>query len=106
MLIIIIILTSVSISINISVIIIISSSSSSSSSTQRSARGAVDEMHVFQKKVLSTRPETTSQVNSMQQHTFQIWSAKQQKLSPRRETPFRVYFNATNTTLRSAANVV
>ena len=37
--------------------------SSSSSSTQRSARGSVDEMHVFQKKVFSPRPEATLQVN-------------------------------------------
>ena len=43
-------------------IIVSSSGSSSSSSTQRSARGAVDEMHVFQKKVLSTTPEATCQV--------------------------------------------
>ena len=39
-----------------------SSSSSSSSSTQRSARGPVDEMHVFQKKVFSPRPEASCQV--------------------------------------------
>ena len=39
-----------------------SSSSSSSSSTQRSARWAVDEMHVFQKKVFSPRPEASVQV--------------------------------------------
>ena len=43
--------------------IIVSSSSSSSSSTQRSARGTVDEMHVFQKKVFSPRPESSCQVN-------------------------------------------
>ena len=44
------------------IIIISSSSSSSSSSTQRSARGTVDEMHVFQKKVFSPRPEASVQV--------------------------------------------
>ena len=40
------------------------SSSSSSNSTQRSARGTVDEMHVFlfKKKVFSPRPEATCQV--------------------------------------------
>ena len=39
-----------------------SSSGSSSSSTHRSARGAVDEMHVFQKKVFSPWPEATVRV--------------------------------------------
>ena len=34
-----------------------------SSSTQRSARRPVDEVHVFQKKVFSPRPEATFQVN-------------------------------------------
>ena len=43
-----------------SIIIIISSTSSRS--TQRSARRAMDEMHVFQKKVFSTRPEASFQV--------------------------------------------
>ena len=44
------------------IMIIIISSSSSSSSTQRSARWAVDEMHVFQKKVFSPWPEASFQV--------------------------------------------
>ena len=34
-----------------------------SSSTQQSSRGPVDEMHVFQKKMFSLRPEATFQVN-------------------------------------------
>ena len=40
-----------------------SRSRSRSSSTQRSPRGPVDEMHAFQKKVVSPRPEATFQVN-------------------------------------------
>ena len=47
-----------------------SSSSSSSSSTQRSNRGPVDEMHVFQKEVFSPRPEATFQVNPDAKDTF------------------------------------
>ena len=55
------------------IIIIISSSSSSSSRTQRSARGAVDEMHVFQKKVFSPRPEASFQVNfNAKTHLFNL----------------------------------
>ena len=47
----------------IMIMIIIIIISSSSRSTQRSARRAVDEMHVFQKeKVLSPRPEASFQV--------------------------------------------
>ena len=58
---IIIIISSITISIVMSIIMSIIITISSSS-IQRSARGTVDEMHVFQKKVLSTRPETTVQV--------------------------------------------
>ena len=50
-----------------------SSSISSSSSTQRSPRGPVDEMHVFQKKVFSPRPEATFQVNfNAKAHLFNM----------------------------------
>ena len=40
----------------------ITSTSTSTSTTQQSARRPVDEMNVFQKKVLSPRPEATVQV--------------------------------------------
>ena len=68
--------------INITIIIISSSSSSSSSSsTQRSARGTVDEMHVFQKKVFSPRPETTFQVNfNAKTHLFNL-KCKKEKMA-------------------------
>ena len=78
----------------IAIIIIItssSSSSSSSSSTQQSARGPVEEMHVFQKKMFSPRPEATFQVNfNAKTHLFNMKCKKTQKkwLSPRRDAPF------------------
>ena len=89
------------------IIIIISSSSSSSrrsssssSSTQRSTRGPVDEMHVFQKMCSRLGQKQLFKSTSMQKHTFLIWSAKQTKkwLSPRRDAPFRVYFYIIQTT--------
>ena len=84
-----------------------SSSSGSSSSTQRSARGTVDEMHVFQKTVFSPRPETTFQVNLNATTPFKSEVQKAKTvLSPRRDAPFRVYFNATKTPFRSAAKVM
>ena len=53
------------------IIIIIIISSSSSSSTQRSARGAVDKMHVFQKKRCSRLGQKQLVMStSMQQHIF------------------------------------
>ena len=61
------------------IIIIISSSSCtiviviiiiSNRSTQRLARRAVDEMHVFQKKVFSPRPGASFQIYSNAKHTY------------------------------------
>ena len=68
------------ISIVISTIAIIIIRSSSSSSTQRSARGPVDEMHVFQKKVFSPRPEAAFQVNfNAKTHLFNLKCKKTKK---------------------------
>ena len=62
----------------ITIIIVSSSSSSSSSSTQRSNRGPVDEMHVFQKQVFSPRPEATCQVNfNAKTHLFNLKCKKE-----------------------------
>ena len=54
------------------IIMISSSSSSSSSSTQQSARGPVDEMHVFQKRKRCFRlgQKQVLKSTSMQQHIF------------------------------------
>ena len=62
------------------IIITIIISISSSSSTQRSARGPVDEMHVFQKKVFSPRPEATVQVKcNAKTHLFNMKCNKNKK---------------------------
>ena len=64
------------------IIIIISSSSSSSSSTQRSARGPVDEMHVFQKKVFSPWPEASFEVYfNATTHLLKLRFKKKEKCS-------------------------
>ena len=94
----------------ITTIIIIIIIISSSSSTQRSARRAVDEMHAFQKKVFSPRPEASFQVYfNAKTHILRLRCnniLKKEKNSPRRDAPFRVCIYIMQTTLRSAAKVM
>ena len=77
------------------------------SSTQRSAKGPVDEMHVFS-KMFSPRPEATFQVNFVAKtHLFNLKCKTNKKwLSPRRDAPLLVYFYIIQTALSSAATVM